>query len=153
MMISKRRERKLRRKRRLRDWWFKITIYRKVRKKLIKYLYEARYYEDNDTDRIFVVPADFKYSNEEVEKALKLLLKKGELKQITKAKEENADGYLVVFETENRSQRRISRRVPAEIDLNNVEIEPVAQKQATNQQTVSAEPKQTTNTQNDNKPF
>ena len=157
MLISKHRERKLRRKRRLKDWWFKITIYRKVRKKLIKYLYEARYYEGVDTNQIFVTPADFKYSTEEVEKALKLLVKKGELNQIIPKKEQNLDGYLVVIATENRSQNRISRAVPIEIDLNTIETKPVLQNQpeetTTKQQTTSAPNIAEQTTEDISKPF
>ena len=132
---SRRRDFWLKLKLRIKNWWFKITVQKGVRKRLIKLLYETKYYEGNGVNHFFVVPTDFKYSDDEVAKALNNLVRKGELKEIIKTKRENEDGYLVVVATRNRSQRRISRAFPNEIDLNKVNVESITQNETPTPQT------------------
>lgn len=128
-IISKSFSKKLNRFRRISDWWFTITKLRFMRK-ILQYLVKVICIEKNinTLDKLNVYPSDFrKLSNEQIERGLKLFVKRKELLNWEHIKYQNADGYLVVLPNENGSQERILNRIPEEIDLNNVNLEPLPQ--------------------------
>lgn len=131
-------------KQRVKDFFFKLFAVRKITKIISKTYYNLVYKTGKDFDSIFMVPDEFKkYSNEQIERALDILVKYNKLASWNKKTQQNEDGYLVVLPTENRSQRRILNNIPEEIDLNNVKTEPVEQKQQENIQ-LEGQPNKTT---------
>lgn len=134
-IISNKYEKKLARKRKLKQWWFKHTVYKKVKKTISKFLYEYRYHTGTNTNQIFMLPDDFKkYSNEQIEFALDMLKTHLELEHWEHKTIKNEDGYLLIISSQNRSQARFSNRFLEEINLNDVKVEPVTQNEQQKQQ-------------------
>ena len=67
-----------------------------------------------------------KYSNEQIEHALSILVKYNKIVSWSYKTQNNEDGYLIILLTENRSQRRILNNIPEEIDLNQVKTTPIS---------------------------
>lgn len=133
-IISIKYEKKLAKKRKHKQWWFKHTVYKKVKKTIAKYLYNYRYHTATNTNQIFMLPEDFKkYSNQQIEFALDMLLHDGELERWEPKTIKNQDGYLLIIAAQNRSQARFSSQYLQEIDLNDVQLEPITNKDKTGQ--------------------
>lgn len=125
-IISNKYEKKLAKKRKFKQWWFKHTVYKKVKKIITKYLYNYRYHTATNTNQIFMLPEDFKkYSNQELEFAFDMLIHDGELERWEAKTIKNQDGYYLIISTQNRSQERFSSQYLQEINLNNVQLEPI----------------------------
>ncbi|MBE7082659.1 MAG: hypothetical protein E7378_03190 [Clostridiales bacterium] len=98
-------------------------------------------------DQLNVVPSDFKkLSDEEVKYGLQLMVKYNFLKSYRPTKLDEEDGYLLIFNHENRSQERFSNnkkpninRIPETIDLNSVEVEPVITNQSIETKTATSD--------------
>lgn len=134
-IISNKLEKKLARKRKLKEWWFKHTVYKTVKKTISKFLYEYRYHTGTNTNQIFMLPYDFKkYSNEQIEFSLDMLKTHAELEHWARKTIENEDGYLLIISSQNRSHARFSNRFLEEINLNDVKVEPVTQNEQQKQQ-------------------
>lgn len=135
-IISNRFYNKLLKKRKRRDWFFMFTV-RKM-KRIIKKIYSI-YFKENSSitpiGQLNVYPEDFKkMSNEKIERGLDIMLGRGDLMGWKKKNIENANAYLLVLNIENLSQGRFQvakraklNRIPQEIDLNKVELEPIKQ--------------------------
>lgn len=128
---------KLQKSTRIRDWWFSNHTAKKMWKR-IKKIYKTYYKQTHATspiEQLTVYPEDFnKQSNETIERGLNLFVNQGGLKSWSNQTVQNADAYLLVFNLENRSQERFSNtkntilsRIPQEIDLNSVNVEPITQ--------------------------
>lgn len=128
---SKSFNKKLARARRWSDFWFKLFklgFMRRILKKILKQTTIKNNFKDVNKLQIF--PSDFrKLSDEQIERGLDMFVKRCELASWSHIKEQNADGYLVVFSSENRSQERILNRIPEEINLNEINLEPLPQKE------------------------
>lgn len=120
-----------------REWWFANHTAKKMWKRIEK-IYKTYYKQTHSItpiEQLRIYPEDFKkLSNETIERGLNLFVKQGGLKAWNKQTVQNADIYLVIFNLENRSQERFSdtkntilSRIPQEIDLNKVELEPISQ--------------------------
>lgn len=120
----------------LREWWFTNHTAKKMWKRIEK-IYKTYYKQTHSItpiEQLRIYPEDFKkLSNETIERGLNLFVKQGGLKSWNKQTVQNADIYLVVFNNENRSQERFSNtkntilsRIPQEIDLNKVKLEPIS---------------------------
>lgn len=121
----------------LREWWFTNHTAKKMWKRIEK-IYKTYYKQTHSItpiEQLRIYPEDFKkLPNETIECGLNLFVKQGGLKSWNKQTVQNADIYLVVFNNENRSQERFSNtkntilsRIPQEIDLNSVNVEPITQ--------------------------
>lgn len=128
---------KLNRRVKWRERWFSQHTAKKMWKRIEK-IYKTYYKQTHSItpiEQLRIYPEDFKkLSNETIERGLNLFVKQGGLKSWSKQTVQNADIYLVVFNNENRSQERFSdtkntilSRIPQEIDLNKVELEPISQ--------------------------
>lgn len=108
----------------IREFFFKLFAVRKITKTISKTYYNLVYRTGKELDSIFMVPAEFKkYSNEQIEHALDILVKYKKLSSWCKKIQHNEDGYLLVLTTENCSQSRFYNNIPEEIDLNQVKVE------------------------------
>lgn len=143
---SKNFNKKLARAKRRSDFWFKLRKLGFMRRILIMILKQATANNNfNDVNKLQVFPSDFrKLSNEQIERGLDMFVARGELATWSHIKEQNADGYLVVFPDENHLESRIFNRIPQEIDLNNIQLAPIYDKE----QQIAAEPEQTQNEDN-----
>ena len=111
----------------IREFFFKLFAVRKIIKIISKTYYDLIYETGTEYSSIFMAPSDFrKYSDKQIEHALNILVKHKKLSSWNKLKKDNEDGYLLVLPTENRSEHRILKAIPPEIDLNKVNIEPIA---------------------------
>lgn len=139
---------KLQKSTRIRDWWFSNHTAKKMWKR-IKKIYKTYYKQTHATspiEQLTVYPEDFnKQSNETIERGLNLFVNQGGLKSWSNQTVQNADAYLLVFNLENRSQERISKpnravldRTPQEINLTELNLEPITQPEE-NVYTTSAE--------------
>ena len=139
---------KLQKSTRIRDWWFSNHTAKKMWKR-IKKIYKTYYKQTHATspiEQLTVYPEDFnKQSNETIERGLNLFVNQGGLKSWSNQTVQNADAYLLVFNLENRSQERISKpnravldRTPQEINLTELNLEPITQSEE-NVYTTSAE--------------
>lgn len=133
-IISKKTDKKHFKKQKVSNWWFSLRTLPKMRKR-IKKIYYA-YLDEigaEETSKLQIYPEDFKkYSNKKIERGLDLFVKRKELASWSKIQVQNADAYILVFPTQNRTQERFSKakskqlcRTPQEIDLNTVQIEPI----------------------------
>ena len=132
----------------LRELWFANHTAKKMWKR-IKKIYKTYYKQTHSItpiEQLRIYPEDFKkLSNETIERGLNLFVKQGGLKSWNKQTVQNTDIYLVVFNLENRSQERISKpnravldRTPQEINLTELNLEPITQPEE-NVYTTSAE--------------
>lgn len=122
------------------DWWFALTKLRLMRKCIKKLYYITLDTQPNKEhlQELQVYPEDFKkLSNEQIERGLNLFVKRQELASWRPNKLNNADGYLLVFPFENRSQERFSKtktskleRIPQEINIDDIKLEPINSQQA-----------------------
>lgn len=134
-IISDKYEKKLAQKRKHKQWWFRHTVYKRVKKTITKYLYNYRYHTATNTNQIFMLPEDFKkYSNQQIEFALDMLLRDGELERWESKTIKNQDGYLLIVSSQNRSQERFSSQYLQEIDLDDVQLEPITKQDDSNQE-------------------
>ena len=120
-----------------REWWFACHTAKRMWKRIQK-IYKTYYKQTHATspiEQLTVYPEDFKkLSNETIERGLNLFIKQGGLKSWNNQTVQNADAYLLIFNLENRSQERISKpnravldRTPQEINLNELNLEPITQ--------------------------
>lgn len=120
-----------------REWWFACHTAKRMWKRIQK-IYKTYYKQTHaisPIEQLRIYPEDFKkLSDETIERGLNLFIKQGGLKSWSKQIVKNADVYLLVFNLENLLQERFSKpkqailsRVPQEINLNNVELEPIKQ--------------------------
>lgn len=160
---SKKFNNKLARARRWSDFWFKLFKLRFMRKILKKILKQTTIKNNfKDVNKLQVFPSDFrKLSDEQIERGLNMFVERRELASWSHIKEQNADGYLVVFPDENRSQERFLNRIPQQINLNDVNLEPLpsqeqAEKTTQAEDNKSKQPVEPTNNEDDedySKPF
>ena len=138
---SKKFNKKLARSKRWSDFWFKLfklPFMRRILKKILKQTTIKNNFKD--INKLQVFPSDFrKLSDEQIERGLDMFVTRRELAMWTHIKEQNADGYLVVFADENRSQERILNRIPQEIDLNKLNLEPLPPKEQEKPEELPAE--------------
>lgn len=152
-IINARFERKCRRIKSIKNWWFRCFKLRRMRKR-IKKLYKAEYIKhDKPINKLTIYAHAFKYDKKQIEHGLDMLVERGELEgyEIIK-KGDSKDAYTLVFSFENRSHERILAEVPEEINLNDVKIEPIAKNSMQEQSTASIAEQPTAEQQN-NKPF
>ena len=128
---SKKFNKKLAKARRWSDFWFKLFklgFMRRILKKILKQTTIKNNFKD--VNKLQVFPSDFrKLSDEQIERGLEMFVARRELASWSHIKEQNADGYLVVFADENRSHERFLNRIPQEINLNDVNLEPLPPKE------------------------
>lgn len=157
MILNKRIERKYMRRKAIRDWWFRHTKLRKMRKRIRKLFYKEQVKHDKPINEIVIYSHAFKMDKDKIEYGLEMFKERGEILSYTSKKVENHDGYWVVFPSENRSQSRILAYVPEEIDLNQVKTEPInknsSAESAPEENPEPIQPEQTSSPENDNKPF
>ena len=111
----------------IREFFFKLFAVRRITGMISKTYYNLIYNTGKDYDSIFMVPSEFKkYSDEEIEHALNILVKHNKLISWCKTIQHNEDGYLLVLISENRSQRRFYNNIPEEINSNQVKIEQIS---------------------------
>lgn len=124
---SKRKRRWVAFKQAIREFFFKLFAVRKITKTISNTYYALLYETGIEYTSLFMVPSDFKkYSNKQIEHALNILVKHKKLASWCNKIRNNADGYLLVLPTENRLERRILNCIPDEIDLNQVNVQPIS---------------------------
>ena len=101
---------------------------RKRIKKIIKAECVRLNIEAVNIQELYIVPSDFKkLSNQQIEIGLNLFVKRKELERWERISKENADRYLVIFPTQNRSESRILNRIPEEININDIQLDRLPQ--------------------------
>lgn len=128
-IINDKAEQKYLKKLARKEWWFKITKLKHARKVISKEYYKEHLQQGKAINQIYIYASDFKkLSKEQIEYALNLFVKYGEIYSFKPVEiDDSKDVYLVVFFPQNRSQERILRRIPEEIDLNDIQLEPLPQ--------------------------
>lgn len=142
-ILCKRIERKYRRRQALKKFWFSLFKLRRMRKRIEKLYYKEQLQHDTTIYKLTVYAHAFKYSKPQIEYGLNLLVEKNVIESFEPIKKgDSKDGYTLVFSSQNRSQDRILAEVPEEIDLNQVNVEPVRQL-TTSEQTNTAQKQST----------
>ena len=173
-ILNSRIEKKFKRRRAIKRWWFKLTKLRFMRKRIRKVLYKEQVKEDLAIYKIGIYASDFKkLSRDQIDYGLKMFVEREELIsfEFRPGNDVSKDEYILVLPVENLSHERFLERILKEINLNDVKLEQLAENtsaerdsdpteqtstEQTKQSSESIEPKQeqtTTPQSEDNKPF
>lgn len=155
-IINDKAEQKYLKKLARKEWWFKITKLKHARKVISKEYYKEHLKQGKAINQIYIYASDFKKLNKgQIEYALNLFVKYGEIYSYKPVEiDDSKDVYLVVFFPQNRSHRRILKRTPDEINLNDVNLEPLPPKEQAEKTTQaednkSKQPVEPTNNEDD----
>lgn len=163
-ILNSRIEKKFKRRRAIKRWWFKLTKLRFMRKRIRKVLYKEQVKEDLAIYKIGIYASDFKkLSRDQIDYGLKMFVEREELIsfEFRPGNDVSKDEYILVLPVENLSHERFSERILKEINLNDLQLEqPEENTSAKSVITVTEEtsseskPEKTTTPQSeDNKPF